>query len=152
MHHSKIQLIFLCTKNSCRSQMAEGWVNHLKKDRIEVYSAGTDSGGIDPRAIKVMAEVGVDISEQFAKNVNDIIGIEFDYVITLCDSAQQACPVFAHQPTTLHRGFEDPPKLARDITDRERALEPYRKVRDEIHQWVQGMPENLGTGQRGPAD
>ena len=97
--------------------MAEAWTRHLKGDIIEPYSAGVDPRQVDPRAVKAMEEVGIDISAQKAKSVEAFEGVEFDYVITLCDNAQQSCPVFPAKTKLVHVGFEDPPKLAAEATD-----------------------------------
>lgn len=108
----RYKILFLCTGNSCRSQMAEGFTRHLAKDLIDAYSAGINPKGIDPRAIAVMAEAGVDISRQQSKSTNDIKNMAFDFVITLCDNAQKTCPSFPTQTSLFHVGFDDPPKLA----------------------------------------
>ena len=110
-------ILFLCTGNSCRSQMAEAWTNHLKKDEFKAYSAGINPKGIDPRAEKVMPESGIDISGQASKDIGSLGDMEFDYVITLCDNANEACPFFPAKTRVLHRGFDDPPKLAEGIED-----------------------------------
>ena len=101
----KLKILFLCTGNSCRSQMAEAWTRVLKSDRVEAYSAGVDPHGIDPRAVQAMAEVGIDISGQHSKDVDTFEDVEFDYVITLCDNAHQACPVFPGQNQSAPCGF-----------------------------------------------
>ena len=108
----RYKILFLCTGNSCRSQMAEGFTRHLIKDRIDAYSAGVDPKEIDPRAIKAMAEVGIDISRQQSKSTDDIKNMEFDFVITLCDNAQKTCPSFPAKTSVVHMRFDDPPKLA----------------------------------------
>lgn len=139
----KLQALFLCTGNTCRSQMAEAWARHLKGALISPYSAGVEAKEIDPRAIKVMAEEGVDISGQQAKHVDTLMGIDFDYVITLCDHAHETCPFFPGKTRLLHMGFDDPPKLAASAQDEEEALAHYRRIRDEIRAFVEGMPQNL---------
>lgn len=136
----KLKILFLCTGNACRSQMAEGFARHLKGDVIEPYSAGIVAAGVDPRAIKVMAEAGVDISRQTSKHVDDLPDIEFDYVITLCDSAREACPFFPNAKKVVHMGFADPPHLARDAKTEEEALSHYRRVRDEIRAFIEKLP------------
>ncbi len=118
----KLKILYLCTGNSCRSQMAEGWTRHLKSDAIDAYSAGVEPHGIDPRAVKVMAEVGIDISGQASKHLDTLQGIEFDYVITLCDQANESCPLFLGKTRRLHMGFDDPPKLASGSPTEEEAL------------------------------
>ena len=139
----KLKVLFLCTSNSCRSQMAEGWARNLKGDVIETYSAGTEPKAVDSRAIRAMAEAGIDISRQRSKSVADLGDLEFDYVITLCDDAQQSCPFFPAKTAIIHHGFDDPPVLARDASDEEEALRHYRRVRDEIKAYVETMPESL---------
>ena len=138
-------ILFLCTGNSCRSQMAEGWTNYLKKDEFKAYSAGIAPKGIDPRAEKVMAESGVDISGQDSKDIDSLGDIEFDYVVTLCDNANEACPFFPAKTRVLHRGFDDPPKLAEGIQDEEEALKYYRKVRDEIKAFIDDLRNQLNS-------
>ena len=138
---TKLKVLFLCTGNSCRSQMAEAWTRRLKGSIIEPYSAGVNPHGVDPRTIRAMEEVGIDISGQESKSVDDIQSVEFDYVITLCDHAQQSCPVFPAKTRVLHVGFDDPPKLAENATDEEEAMGHYRRVRDEIKAFVEGLPE-----------
>jgi len=139
----KPKVLFLCTGNACRSQMAEGWARHLKGDRLEVWSAGVEPHGLDPRAVLVMAEAGVDISGHRSKHVRDLAGIAFDYVVTVCDQAREACPVFTGGAKMIHVGFDDPPRLARDARSTKEALVPYRRVRDEIRALVETMPESL---------
>ena len=139
----KTKILFLCSGNSCRSQMAEGWAHHLKGDVIEAYSAGTEPKGVDHRAIKAMAEVGTDISRHTSKSVLDLPDIEFDYVITLCDDAQQACPFFPAKTALIHHGFDDPPRLAEGARDEDDAMQPYRRVRDEIREYIETLPESL---------
>jgi arsenate reductase len=139
----KIKILFLCTGNSCRSQMAEGWARALKADVIEPYSAGTTPRGVDPLAVKVMAEAGVDISAQRSKALDTMRGIPFDYVITMCDDAAEACPFFPGAKKTIHRGFDDPPALARGAATEAEALAIYVRVRDEIKAFVGTLPESL---------
>ncbi len=139
----KLKVLFLCTGNSCRSQMAEGWTRHLKGDRIEAYSAGLEARGLDPRAIAVMAEAGVDISQQRSKHLKEVLSIPFDYVITVCDHARQSCPFFPGRAKRVHVGFADPPELARTARNEEEALAVYRRVRDEIRAFVETLPGAL---------
>ena len=141
----KLKVLFLCTGNSCRSQMAEGWARALKGDVIEPYSAGVLPHGLDPRAVRAMAEVGVDISGQRSKHVDTLKETEFDYVVTVCDSAREACPVFPGRTRMVHRDFDDPPILARNARSEEEALAHYRRVRDEIRRFVESMPEGLAS-------
>lgn len=139
----KIKILFLCTGNSCRSQMAEGWTRKLRTDTIEAYSAGVAPSTIDPKAVKVMAEAGVDISQQKSKDIDDFLGIQFDYVVTLCDHANESCPIFPGKTKRVHRGFDDPPLLAAGTSDEDTITGHYRRVRDEIQVFVEGLPGNL---------
>jgi len=139
----KIKILFLCTGNSCRSQMAEGWARHLKGDTIEPYSAGIETHGLNQRAVQVMAEAGVDISNHRSKHVDEMIPVAFDYVITVCDHAAESCPVLPGKARVFHRGFDDPPRLAETARTDDEALIHYRRVRDEIKNFVSGLPGNL---------
>jgi arsenate reductase len=139
----KLKVLFLCTGNSCRSQMAEAWTRALKGERIEAYSAGVDPHRVDPRAVQAMAEVGVDISGHTSKDVDTLEDIEFEYVITLCDQAHRACPVFPAKTRLLHVAFDDPPHLAAGMQTEEEAMVHYRRVRDEIKEFVEKLPEIL---------
>ena len=143
MLHPKLKLLFLCTGNSCRSQMAEGWARHLKGDAIDPYSAGIEKHGLNPHAVKVMAEAGVDISGHQSKTLDELAGVEFDVVVTVCGHAHETCPLFPGQARVIHVGFDDPPKLARGETDPEKALAHYRRVRDEIRAFVETLPQAL---------
>ena len=140
---TKVKVLFLCTGNSCRSQMAEGWARRLHGDRIEAYSAGIETRGLDPRAVKVMAEAGVDISGHRSKHVAELKDIAFDLVVTVCGQAQEACPVFPGKTKVIHAGFEDPPKLAAGAKSEEEALAHYRRVRDEIRAFIKRLPQVL---------
>jgi arsenate reductase len=142
----KLKILFLCTGNSCRSQMAEGWTRHLKADEIEVYSAGVETHGLNPRAVKVMNEAGVDISGHHSKLVSEVIHLPFDYVITVCDHANETCPVFPARVKRLHAGFDDPPRLAKSAQSEEEALAHYRRVRDDIRAFVEKLPGLLESG------
>jgi arsenate reductase (thioredoxin) len=142
---SKLKILFLCTGNSCRSQMAEGWVKKLKGDVIEVYSAGVEVHGLNALAVKVMAEKGVDISEYRSKHVRELMEIPFDYVITVCNRANESCPIFPGHVKRLHRNFDDPPALAKNAKTEDEALSHYRSVRDEIRAFVEGLPGNLSN-------
>jgi arsenate reductase len=139
-----LKILFLCTGNSCRSQMAEGWARHRKGGVITPYSAGTEIHGLNPLAVKVMAENGVDISGYHSKHVREVTDIPFDYVITVCDSANDTCPVFPGTAKRIHVRFDDPPALAKNAKNEQEALVHYRRVRDEIRKFVEGMPGNLG--------
>jgi arsenate reductase len=140
---SKPKVLFLCTGNSCRSQMAEGWAHHLKGEQIEAYSAGIEVHGLNPTAVKVMAEAGVDISTHRSKHLNELDEIDFDYVVTVCGHADEHCPLFPGQTRVIHYGFDDPPKLARSAKTEEDALQHYRRVRDEIGAYVATLPGAL---------
>ncbi|MFH1138641.1 MAG: arsenate reductase ArsC [Pseudomonadota bacterium] len=139
----KIRILFLCTGNSCRSQMAEGFTRALRGDLFEPFSAGVAAKGVDPRAVKAMAEAGVDISAQRSKDVRDLADRSFDYVVTVCNKAKESCPVFPGRTKMIHRGFDDPPDLAAGIADEDGAMAPYRRVRDEIRALVEAMPGSL---------
>lgn len=139
----KLQILFLCTGNSCRSQMAEGWTRHLKGDVIEAFSAGIEAHGLNTDAVRVMAEAGVDISGHTSKSVGVLDGIHFDYVITVCGHAHEICPLFPGKARVIHHGFEDPPALARNAKTEEERLGIFRRVRDEIRSYVEQLPEIL---------
>ena len=136
----KLKILFLCTGNSCRSQMAEGWSINLKSEVIEPWSAGIEPHGMNPSAIKVMQESGVDISGHTSKNVETLMEVPFDYVITVCDDASESCPVFPGKAKVIHVGFDDPPKLAANAKSEEESLAYYRRVRDEIKAFVEKLP------------
>jgi arsenate reductase len=138
-----LKILFLCTGNSCRSQMAEGWARHLKGDQIEPYSAGIEAHGLNPDAVRVMAEAGVDISGHRSKLVSDLCGVDFDYVVTVCDNAHESCPLFPGHAKVVHVGFDDPPRLAADAKTEDERLAPYRRVRDEIRAFVEALPDSL---------
>lgn len=140
---SRIKILFLCTGNSCRSQMAEGFAKALKSDVLEAYSAGVERHGMNPLAIRAMAEAGVDISQQHSKTVDELPTGEFDFIVTLCGHANEHCPYFPGQAVRIHAGFDDPPQLAKDAATEEEALKHYKAVRDAIREYVLDMPENL---------
>jgi len=140
---NKLKILFLCTGNSCRSQMAEGWTRHLKGERIEAFSAGIETHGLNPNAVKVMAEAGVDISGHRSKHVGELKDVLFDYVVTVCDHAHEHCPLFPGSAKVVHVGFDDPPALARKARSEEEALEAYRRVCGEIRAFVEQLPERL---------
>jgi arsenate reductase len=146
----KLKVLFLCTGNSCRSQMAEGWARALKGDRIEAYSAGIEKHGMNPHAAWVMAEAGVDISRQHSKTLAEIGPMEFDYVVTVCGHANENCPVFPGKTRVVHVGFEDPPKLTTHLPDGEEKLTVYRRVRDEIRAFIETLPTSLKSEGRSP--
>lgn len=139
----KLRVLFLCTGNSCRSQMAEGFARALKGEEIKAYSAGIETHGMNPRAVQVMAEAGVDISGQHSKLAEELDNIRFDYVITVCDNARESCPLFKGKAKIIHVGFADPPKLAAEAKTEEEALEHYRRVRDEIRAFIEKLPDCL---------
>jgi arsenate reductase len=138
-----LKVLFLCTGNSCRSQMAEGWARHLKGGVIEAYSAGIEPRGLDSNAVRVMAEAGVDISSHRSKDIRDLIDIPFDHVVTVCGHAEETCPVFPRPLKRIHRGFDDPPRLAEKARTEEEVLNHYRRVRDEIREFIETLPESL---------
>ncbi len=144
----KIKLLYLCTGNSCRSQMAEGWTRALKGDAIEVYSAGLETHGLNPSAVKVMAEAGVDISGQKSQHLDEFMDLDLDCVVTVCDHARETCPLFPGSATVVHHSFDDPPKMARAVAEaggnEEAQLDGYRRVRDQIKVFVLTLPEGLG--------
>jgi arsenate reductase (thioredoxin) len=142
-HNNKTSVLFLCTKNSCRSQMAEGWTHHLLGNRIDAYSAGTAASRLDLRAVQVMQEAGVDISDYRSKNISDLEKTDFDYVITVCDNARENCPWFPAKVRLLHQSFQDPPELAEKAGTEDDALVFYRRVRDEIRSFVEYLPEEI---------
>ncbi len=139
----KLKILFLCTGNSCRSQMAEGFARALKGGLVEPYSAGIEARELDPFAIAVMKEAGVDISGHRSKRVGELKDIEFDYVVTVCGHAGENCPIFPGRTKVVHVGFEDPPELAKSAESEEQALAHYRRVRDEIRAFVAQLPEAL---------
>lgn len=139
----KTKLLFLCTGNSCRSQMAEGWARHLKGGCVEAWSAGTERHGLNPLAVKAMAEAGVDISAQRSKLADELVDVEFDYVVTVCHGAREACPTFPGRARIVHVGFDDPPKLAQECDSEEDKLDCFRRVRDEIRAFVERLPHAL---------
>ncbi len=149
----KTKVLFLCTGNSCRSQMAEGWMRALRSDEFEVYSAGIETHGLNPNAIKVMAEVGVDITSQESSLLADVMkdldtkGQPLDLVVTVCGHAHEHCPVFLDDTKVMHVGFDDPPKLAAELAVSgqgvEAQLDCYRRVRDEIKGFVIGFESSV---------
>lgn len=141
----KLNVLFLCTGNSCRSQMAEGWARALLGDRIEPGSAGTAPSRVDPRAIAVMREAGIDLSAHRSKHVDELASVELDWAVTVCDRANENCPLFPGKVRRLHAGFDDPPRLAASASTEEEALDHYRRVRDEIRAFVEGLPDRLGV-------
>lgn len=143
MAEQKARVLFLCTGNSCRSQMAEGWARHLHGDTLEPWSAGLETHGLNPDAVAVMAEAGVDISQHSSKHLDSLKELAFDLVVTVCGAADASCPSFPGATRVLHVGFDDPPKLARGAADDAARLQPYRRVRDEIRAFVEGLPARM---------
>ena len=143
----RLKILFLCTGNSCRSQMAEGFARQLRGDAIDAYSAGTEPHGMNHIAIQAMSESGVEISRGHSKHVDELKNVKFDYVVTVCDHAHETCPMFPGKTKVVHVGFEDPPKLARDANAKtdDQALPHYRRVRDEIKAWIQTLPQSLSS-------
>lgn len=141
---SRMRLLFLCTGNSCRSQMAEGWTRELKSDSILAYSAGVETHGLNPNAVQVMKEAGVDISGQKSQHIDEFADTPLDVVVTVCGAAHESCPVFPGSTRVVHRAFDDPPALAKTAATEEEALGHYRRVRDEIKAFVETLPESLG--------
>ena len=143
----KLKVLFLCTGNSCRSQMAEGWTRQLKNDVIEAYSAGIETHGLNSNAVKVMAEAGVDISNHKSQNILEFKDVPLDVVVTVCGHAHETCPLFPGNCKVVHVGFDDPPKMAWELAEKganeEAQLECYRQVRDEIKAFVEQLPEIL---------
>lgn len=143
----KLKVLFLCTGNSCRSQMAEGWTRHLKGDIIEAYSAGIETHGLNPNAVKVMAEAGVDISGHRSQHIEEFKEVKLDVVVTVCGDAHETCPFFPGKAKIIHVGFDDPPKMAKELAEQgaseEQQLNCYRIVRDEIKAFVETLPEAL---------
>jgi arsenate reductase len=142
-HARPLKVLFLCTGNSCRSQMAEGWTRKLKRHVIDAYSAGIEIHGLNPLAVQVMRESEVDISGQASKRVEDLSHVEFDYVVTVCDHAHENCPLFPGKAQVVHAGFDDPPRLAAHEITEESKLMHYRRVRDEIREFVERLPGAL---------
>lgn len=136
----KIKVLFICTGNSCRSQIAEGWARHLKGNVIDAYSAGIRPIGVSSWAIRAMAEAGVDISMHQSKHVDESSEIDFDYVVTLCDNAAQNCPVFDGKAKMVHKPFDDPYFAS---GSEEKIMATFRKVRDDIKTFIETMPESL---------
>ncbi|MFO7652568.1 MAG: arsenate reductase ArsC [Candidatus Krumholzibacteriia bacterium] len=143
---SKLKVLFLCTGNSCRSQMAEGWARALKGDVIEAHSAGIETRDLDPHAVRVMREAGVNIGHHRSKHVDELHDVAFDLVVTVCDHAHESCPVFPGGTRVMHRSFDDPPRLARTAASEDEALQHYRRVRDEIRDFVATLPDAAANG------
>jgi len=137
------KVLFLCTGNSCRSQMAQGFCRKYHSGEIKPFSAGIVKHGLNRLAVKVMEEAGVDISGHYSKTVDDLGEKEFDFVVTVCDDAYEKCPYFPAVTAVIHRNFDDPPRLAAKAATDEEALVHYRRVRDEIKKFVIDLPSVL---------
>lgn len=135
----KKRVLFLCTGNSCRSQMAEGWLRHLHGDSFEAFSAGIAKHGMNKYAILAMKEIGIDISTHRSKLLNELENLNFDLVITVCSNAHESCPLFPGKAKVMHVPFDDPPALASGLSDKEEILKPYRRVRDQIGEFVKSI-------------
>ena len=135
-------VLFLCTGNSCRSQMAEGFGKALKGDEFNFFSAGTKKHGLNPNAVKVMSEAGVDISSHESNTTDELPQVSMDYVFTVCSDAHENCPYFAGGKI-IHVGFDDPPRLTKEMKNEEDILDVYRRVRDEIKAMVKNIEEYM---------
>ena len=140
MSAEKLKVLFLCTGNSCRSQMAEGWARALKSDELEVFSAGIEKHGLNANAVAVMCEAGVDISGHESKTLADLGPIDLDVVVTVCGHAHETCPTLPGVTRIVHVGFDNPPQLAANAATEAEALDHYRRVRDEIRAFVETLP------------
>lgn len=143
--HTKLRVLFLCTGNSCRSQMAEGWLRHLAGDRFDVFSAGTHPVGLNPGAIEAMRQSGVDISTHRSKRLDEFAGERFDYVVTVCDKAKETCPIFPGARKVLHWSFDDP---AQAVGSPEQQQAVFQQVRDEIAEQVRWLAGHVQSSQR----
>lgn len=139
----RLKVLFLCTGNSCRSQMAEGFARALKGEELEAFSAGVKPQGLNPLAVRAMAECGVDISAHSSKNVEELRHIPVDYVVTVCDNASQECPAWLGTGKRVHHSFDDPPRLAANVKSEAEALIAYRRIRDEIKAFIETLPQGL---------
>jgi len=135
----KKKVLFLCTGNSCRSQMAEGWLRHLHKDHFEAFSAGIAKHGMNNYAIQAMKEIGIDISAHRSKLLIELKGLDFDLVVTVCSNAHESCPLFPGKAKVVHVPFDDPPALAAGLSDNDEIMAPYRRVRDQIGEFVKSI-------------
>ena len=143
---TKKRVLFLCTGNSCRSQMAEGWARHVLGDTVDAYSAGVAPHGVDPRAVKAMADAGVDIAAQTSNHVDEYADITFDLVVTVCNNAAKACPVFPGATVVHHAPFDDPPAIAKEVFTPLQVDNAYGRVRNEIRDFVQKQLPDLLAG------
>ena len=140
MVQNKINVLFLCTANSCRSQMAEAWARSLISEQCVAYSAGIHSHGVNPIAIRVMQEVGIDMDGHFSKSIEMLPKVAFDMCVTVCDTAREACPYMPGVTLTLHHSFPDPPTITIGMNE-QAALQVYRAVRDEMKQFIIALPD-----------
>ncbi|MDX1402974.1 MAG: arsenate reductase ArsC [Woeseiaceae bacterium] len=148
--HDKTRVLFLCTGNSCRSQMAEGFARHFWGERFDVCSAGIEKHGLNPLAVKAMQEIGIDISAHQSKMLDELPNLEPDVVITVCGHADETCPAFPGTVKRLHVGFDDPPKLAANARSEQEAMQHYRRVRDEIATFSKDLPAKIqANGDKG---
>ena len=138
-------ILFLCTGNSCRSQMAHGLANSLLGERFTAYSAGIESHGLNPSAVKVMSEIGIDISQHQSQTLTQLNAKQFDYVISVCEHAASHCPAFPNQTQVVTHQFDDPPQLAKQAKTQQEGLAYYRRVRDEIKDWVTKLPKQINS-------
>lgn len=146
----KTRILFLCTGNSCRSQMAEGLANAIHGDILEAHSAGIERHGMNPQAVQVMNEAGIDMSAHRSKTI-DVVDLQsFDFIITVCDHAHESCPVVPEGCRVIHQGFDDPPRLAGNLQDKEEILTCYRRVRDEIKNYIRKLPEQVLKERKDP--
>ena len=141
-----VNILVLCTGNSCRSQMAEGYLRKFGQEEIEVYSAGIETHGLNPLAVKVMAENGLDISRHTSNHVDEYANIDFDYIITVCDHARENCPYIPGKATRFHHNFPDPAKAS---GSEEEILEEFKKVRDMIMQYISDFIQNIESNRSG---
>ena len=139
----KKSVLFLCTGNSCRSQMAEGWAREFHGDTIDIFSAGIETHGLNPNAVAVMAEAGVDITSQKSELIDVYMDKDIDLVVTVCDSAHETCPFFPSSAKVVHHGFDDPPRMAAECDDEEAKLDCYRRVRDKIREYAKTLLAEL---------
>lgn len=143
MPKAKDKIVFICTGNSCRSQMAEAFMEKYHGDRYQAFSAGTNPSEVKPRAIKVLQEKGLDISKNSSKHISELPFTTADYVITVCDDAMENCPFFPATKKALHHSFDDPPALEKDEESEVEKLHHYRRVRDEIEAYIRQLPDLL---------
>jgi len=139
-------ILFLCTGNSCRSQMAEGWAKSMYGERYAIYSAGIEAHGLNPNAVQVMQEAGVDITGQQSQRLEELAAVKLDLVVTVCGHADENCPVLPVKCRKIHVPFDDPPALACEDASEEESLDCYRRVRDEIREFVERLPEVIADG------